>query len=59
VPVDDAGIAGGAGPGGLARLVAQFREQQAEAKRLDEAIAANLALIGYLQREEERNDRSN
>jgi hypothetical protein len=43
----------------LARLVAQFREQQAEAKRLDEAIAANLALIGYLQREEERNDRSN
>jgi len=43
----------------MARLVAQLREQQAEATRLDEAIAANLALIGYPQLEEERDDRSN
>jgi hypothetical protein len=38
--------------------VAQLREQTAEARRLDEAIAANLALIGYPQLEE-RDDRSN
>jgi type I restriction enzyme M protein len=42
----------------MACLVAQLREQTAEARRLDEAIAANLALIGYPQLEE-RDDRSN
>jgi type I restriction enzyme M protein len=42
----------------LQRLVAQLREQQAEARRLDEAIAASLALIGYPQLEEESDDRS-
>jgi hypothetical protein len=30
----------------------------AEARRLDEVIAANLALIGYPQLEEKRDDRS-
>jgi hypothetical protein len=36
-----------------------MREQLAKATRLDEAIAANLALIGYPLLEEERDDRSN
>jgi type I restriction enzyme M protein len=31
----------------MARLVAQLREQQAEARRLDEAIAANLKELGF------------
>ncbi|MBN1869533.1 MAG: SAM-dependent DNA methyltransferase [Candidatus Omnitrophica bacterium] len=31
----------------MRRLVAQLREQQAEAKKLDEAIAANLKELGY------------
>jgi len=31
----------------MSRLVAQFREQQAEAARLDAAIAASLKEIGY------------
>ncbi len=32
----------------MARLVAQLREQQAEAAKLDAAIAANLKELGYL-----------
>ncbi|MEW6301558.1 MAG: class I SAM-dependent DNA methyltransferase [Thermodesulfobacteriota bacterium] len=35
----------------MRRLVAQWREQQAEARRLDEAIARNLAHLGFLQEE--------
>ena len=31
----------------MKRLVAQLREQQAEGARLDEAIAANLAALGF------------
>jgi type I restriction enzyme M protein len=31
----------------MARLVAQLREQQAEAQRLDAAIAKNLEELGY------------
>jgi type I restriction enzyme M protein len=31
----------------MVRLVAQLREQQAEAARLDAAIAANLRELGY------------
>jgi type I restriction enzyme M protein len=31
----------------MTRLVAQLREQQAEATKLDEAIAANLKGLGY------------
>ena len=31
----------------MARLTAQLRAQQAEATRLDEAIAANLAMLGF------------
>ncbi len=31
----------------MERLVATLREQQAEAARLDEAIAANLRELGY------------
>ena len=31
----------------MERLVAQLREQQAEAQKLDNAIAANLKEIGY------------
>ena len=31
----------------MQRLVAQLREQQAEAARLDEAIAKNLEELGY------------
>jgi len=31
----------------MARLVAQLREQQAEARRLDDTIAANLKKLGY------------
>lgn len=31
----------------MARLVAQWREQRTEAKRLDELIGANLEAIGY------------
>jgi len=31
----------------MARLVAQLREQQAEARRLDEAIWKNLEELGY------------
>jgi type I restriction enzyme M protein len=31
----------------MQRLVAQLREQQAEARRLDAAIAANLKELGY------------
>ena len=31
----------------MQRLAAQLREQQAEAVRLDAAIAANLAALGY------------
>ena len=31
----------------MARLAAQLRAQQAEAARLDEAIAANLAMLGF------------
>lgn len=36
----------------MARLVAQLREQQAEARRLDEAIDHNLAHPGYSLNEE-------
>jgi type I restriction enzyme M protein len=43
----------------MKRLTAQLREQQAEAANLDAAIAANLALIGYPQLEDERDDCSN
>ena len=31
----------------MQRLAAQLREQQAEATKLDAAIAANLAALGY------------
>ena len=31
----------------MKRLVAQLREQQAEAVKLDDAIAANLKELGY------------
>ncbi len=31
----------------MVRLTAQWREQQAEAVRLDAAIEANLAMLGY------------
>jgi len=31
----------------MRRLVAQLREQQAEARRLDEAIGRNLKELGY------------
>jgi type I restriction enzyme M protein len=31
----------------MARLVAQLREQQAEARRLDEAIWKNMKELGY------------
>ena len=31
----------------IARLTTQWREQQAEARRLDEAIEANLARLGF------------
>jgi type I restriction enzyme M protein len=31
----------------LTRLTAQWREQQAEARRLDEAITSNLAALGF------------
>jgi type I restriction enzyme M protein len=31
----------------MKRLVAQLREQQAEAAKLDEVIAANLKELGY------------
>ena len=36
----------------MRRLVAQLREQQAEARRLDEAIGRNLAVLGFLEDEE-------
>lgn len=35
----------------MRRLVAQLREQQAEARRLDEEIVRNLALLGFWQEE--------
>jgi len=31
----------------MVQLVAQLRQQQAEARRLDEVIAANLKELGY------------
>ena len=31
----------------MARLAAQWREQQAESRRLDAAIEANLARLGF------------
>ena len=31
----------------MARLTAQWREQQAEAQKLDEEIAANLERLGF------------
>jgi type I restriction enzyme M protein len=43
----------------MSRLVAQLREQQAEARRLDKSIAANLARIGYPLLKEDHHDRSN
>jgi type I restriction enzyme M protein len=36
-------------PEKMQRLVAQWREQQAEARKLDEAIAKNLEALGYGQ----------
>ena len=40
----------------MKRLVVQLREQQAEAAKLDAAIAANLAHIGYPLDEESGRD---
>ena len=37
----------------MARLTRQWREQQVEARRLDEAIEANLARLGFFERPED------